>query len=235
MSLVVGAIVPLLLGAVPAVRADPPVLEGMEALAPALEQLYLDLHRTPELSLNEEKTAAKLAAALRGAGYEVTERVGGFGVVGVLRNGDGPTVLLRTDMDALPVREQTDLPHASTVVAVNSAGESVPVMHACGHDAHMAAWVGAATLLAQAKDRWRGTLVCAGQPAEEIVQGANRMVDDGLLTRFPRPDFVLGIHVTHLLPGPHSPRFAPDYARTIRTGVAAFTVSAIELMAPGTR
>ncbi len=190
----------ILLGSVRGAAETPPELESLNALYPALEELYIDLHQHPELSFREEKTAAKMAAELRSAGYEVTEGIGGFGVVGVLRNGDGPTVLLRTDMDALPIKEQTDLPFASTVVAKNDAGENVPVMHACGHDVHMAAWIGAANLLAGSKDRWRGTLVFVGQPAEEIVQGAKRMVDDGLFTRFPKPDFVLGIHVSHHVP-----------------------------------
>lgn len=172
----------------------------MVALYPSLDKLYLDLHQSPELSMREEKTAAKMAERLRGAGFEVTEGVGGLGVVGVLRNGEGPTVLVRTDMDALPVKEQTDLPYASKVVATNEAGESVPVMHACGHDAHMASWVGAAVLLAQSKEKWHGTLVFVGQPAEEIVQGATRMVNDGLFTRFPKPDFVIGIHVANTMP-----------------------------------
>lgn len=194
------AVVSTLLGSINHAAADPPDVNGLDVVYPALEQLYFDLHQNPELSLREEKTAAKLAAQLRSAGVEVTENVGGFGVVGVLRNGDGPTVMLRTDMDALPIKEQTGLPHASTVVAMNDAGESVPVMHACGHDVHMAVWVGAANLLARSKDRWRGTLVFVGQPAEEIVQGASRMVGDGLFTRFPKPDFVLGIHVSHMLP-----------------------------------
>jgi hippurate hydrolase len=180
--------------------AVPLELGDLDALYPALEKLYIELHQNPELSLREEKTAARMAAELRSAGFEVTEAVGGFGVVGVLRNGDGPTVMLRTDMDALPVKEQTDLSFASTAVAVSDSGESVPVMHACGHDVHMVAWIGAANLLARSQDRWRGTLVFVGQPAEEIVQGAAKMVSDGLLTRFPKPDFVLGIHVTHLLP-----------------------------------
>lgn len=126
--------------------------------------------------------------------------MGGHGLVAVLANGAGPTVMVRTDMDALPVKEKTGLPYASTVVVKNDAGETVPVMHACGHDVHMAAWVGAAALLSQAKNRWHGTLVFVGQPAEEVLRGANLMIKDGLLTRFPRPDFVVGIHDTNLLP-----------------------------------
>ncbi len=198
--LIVGAAVPLFFGAVDACRAGPPELAELDTLYPALDKLYIDLHQNPELSLHEEKTAAKMAELLRSAGFEVTEKVGGLGVVGVLRNGPGPTVLLRTDMDALPVKEQTDLPFASAAMGVNQAGETVPVMHACGHDAHMASWIGAANLLAHAKDRWHGTLVFVGQPAEEIVQGATRMVNDGLFTRFPKPDFVVGIHVANTMP-----------------------------------
>ncbi|HMK39313.1 MAG TPA: amidohydrolase [Bacteroidota bacterium] len=175
-------------------------LAGLQAVYPALDSLYIDLHRNPELSLHEEKTAAKMAARLRGLGFEVTEHVGGYGVVGVLKNGAGPTVLVRTDMDALPVREQTGLPYASTVTVRDDAGETVPVMHACGHDIHMTSWVGAATLLSHSRDRWQGTLVFVGQPAEEVVQGAGRMIRDGFLKRFPKPDFALGIHDTHALP-----------------------------------
>ena len=178
----------------------PTELAGLRALYPSLDSLYIDLHKNPELSFHEEKTAAKLATRLRDLGFEVTERVGGYGVVGVLKNGAGPTVLVRTDMDALPIREQTGLPYASTIAAKNDAGETVPVMHACGHDIHMSSWVGAATLLARARDRWHGTLIFVGQPAEEMVQGAERMVKDGLLTRFPKPDFLLGLHDTNLLP-----------------------------------
>ncbi|MGH7242130.1 MAG: amidohydrolase [Phycisphaerales bacterium] len=174
--------------------------EVMDAIYPSLDSLYIDLHQNPELSLKEEKTAKKMADQLRTAGYEVTEGVGGLGVVGVLRNGAGPTVLFRTDMDALPVLEQTDLPFASKVMSVNQVGDTVPVMHACGHDAHMAAWLGAARVLSQSKDFWRGTLVFVAQPAEEVVYGAKAMVNDGLFTRFPKPDFVLGIHVANTMP-----------------------------------
>ena len=179
---------------------ETPGLTGLRALYPSLDSLYMDLHQHPELSLHEEKTAAKMASRLKSLGFEVTEGVGGYGVVGVLKNGAGPTLLVRTDMDGLPVKEQTGLPYASTATAKNDAGETVPVMHACGHDMHMAAWIGAATLLRGARDRWHGTLVFVGQPAEEIVQGAERMIKDGLYTRFPKPNFVLGLHDTHLLP-----------------------------------
>jgi amidohydrolase len=190
-----------LVGTGSALAAAPsPQIAGLDALYPSLDALYLDLHRNPELSFQEVKTAAKMASQLRALGFEVTERVGGHGVVGVLRNGKGPTIMVRTDMDALPVKEQTKLPYASTVTVRDAGGNTVPVMHACGHDIHMTSWVGTAALLAGAKDKWQGTLVFVGQPAEELLQGANAMVKDGLLTRFPKPDFVLGLHDTNFIP-----------------------------------
>ncbi len=185
--------------ACPATLAAGP-LDRLDALYPSLDALYIDLHQTPELSLREEKTAAKMAAKLRELGLEVTERVGGWGVVGVLKNGPGPTVLLRADMDGLPVKEQTDLPYASTATGTNSAGETVPTMHACGHDVHMTAWVGTAALLAASKTEWKGTVLFVGQPAEEVVAGARAMVADGLFTKFPKPDHCIGIHVTNTMP-----------------------------------
>ena len=190
----------LLLGSRHALADGPSELAGLHALYPSLDSLYIDLHKNPELSLHEEKTASKLAARLRSLGFEVTDHVGGYGVVGVMKNGTGPTVLVRTDMDALPVKEQTGLPYASTTTVRNDAGGNVPVMHACGHDIHMASWVGAATLLAQTRNLWHGTLVFVGQPAEEVLQGADLMIKAGLLTRFPKPDFVLGLHDTQVLP-----------------------------------
>ncbi|OJT20486.1 peptidase M20 [Archangium sp. Cb G35] len=177
-----------------AAKAPSPALEGLDALYPELDALYRDLHQNPELSHQEEKTAAKLAERLRALGFEVTPKVGGHGVVAVLRNGKGPTVLLRTDMDALPVEEKTGLPYASKAMAKDDTGQSVPVMHACGHDVHMTAWVGTATLLARAKNRWRGTLVMVGQPAEERGSGARGMLADGLYKRFPKPDFAVALH-----------------------------------------
>jgi hippurate hydrolase len=174
--------------------APSPVLKGLDGLYPELDALYRELHQAPELSLQEARTAAKLAERLRALGFEVTTNVGGHGVVGVLRNGKGPTVMLRTDLDGLPVEEKTGLPYASKVTAKDEAGQTVPVMHACGHDVHMTSWVGAATLLARAKERWRGTLVMVGQPAEERGSGARRMLEDGLFTRFPKPDFALAVH-----------------------------------------
>ena len=175
-------------------------LEGLDQLYPQLDALYLDLHRHPELSMKEQHTSARMADELRKLGYEVTAGVGGTGVVGVLRNGKGPTVLLRTELDALPVEEKTGLPYASTATGVNPAGQTVPVMHACGHDAHMAAWTGAATLLAKMKDRWRGTVMMIGQPGEETVQGARAMIADGLFQRFPKPDFSVAVHDSSDLP-----------------------------------
>ena len=171
-----------------------PALAPLDALYPELDKLYLDLHQTPELSLHEEKTAAKMASHLRALGFEVTERVGGYGVVGVLKNRKGPTVLVRADMDALPVEERTGFPYASKVTVKDDSGVLVPVMHACGHDIHMTSWVGAATMLARAKDRWRGTLVMIAQPAEEKGGGAAAMLKDGLFTRFPKPDFAISFH-----------------------------------------
>ena len=161
---------------------------------PRLDALYKHLHANPELSLQEEKTAARMAAELREAGFAVTEKVGGHGVVGVLKNGPGPTVMIRTDLDGLPVVERTGLPYASKARAKDPQGTDVGVMHACGHDVHMASWVGTARALSATKDRWRGTVVMVGQPAEEIGAGAPAMLKDGLFTRFPRPDYALALH-----------------------------------------
>ena len=177
-----------------------PALSPLDSIYPELEKIYIDLHQTPELSRHEEKTAAKLAALLRPLGFEVTEKVGGTGVVGVMKNGKGPTVLIREDMDALPVEERTGLPYASHVTTTDDSGATVHVMHACGLDVHMTSLVGAATLLSRAKSRWRGTLVVIGQPAEERGGGAMGMLKDGLFTRFPKPDFVIGLHDSAILP-----------------------------------
>jgi hippurate hydrolase len=168
----------------------------------SLVSTYKMLHAAPELSHHEEKTSAFFAAQLRSFGYTVTERVGkydrpqfsGYGVVAIMKNGDGPTVLVRTDLDALPVEEKTGLPYASTVKTKNEAGQDVGVMHACGHDIHITNMIGTAKLLAQIKDQWRGTLILIGQPAEETVDGAKALLGDGLFTRFPKPDFLLALH-----------------------------------------
>lgn len=169
---------------------------------PSLVATYKQLHLAPELSQHEEKSAALVAGRLRELGYTVTERVGkydepgmvSYGVVAVLKNGNGPTVYVRTDMDALPVVEQTGLPYASTVKTKNATGEEVGVMHACGHDIHMTTFMGAAKVLAATKSHWHGTLVLIGQPAEEVVKGAAAMLRDGLYERFGRPDFVIAFH-----------------------------------------
>jgi hippurate hydrolase len=174
-----------------AVAAEPPVDEYVQ-----LEKLYQHLHRNPELSFKEEKTAARLAKELRQAGFKVTMKVGGHGVVGVLENGEGPVVMLRADMDALPVPEQTGLPYASAVTTVDDLGKTVPVMHACGHDMHMTVWAGTARRLAAMKDKWRGTLMMVAQPAEEKGLGAQAMLNDGLFELFPRPDYAFALHVS---------------------------------------
>jgi amidohydrolase len=161
---------------------------------PSLEKLYRTLHANPELSTMEVNTAKRLADEARAAGFAVTEKVGGTGIVAVLKNGPGPTLMLRTDMDALPVEENTGLAFASHVRMKNAKGEEMPVMHACGHDIHMTVWTGVARRMAAEKEKWSGTLVMIGQPAEETVQGAKAMLADGLFTRFPRPDFNLMIH-----------------------------------------
>jgi amidohydrolase len=162
------------------------VLEGLDGMLEDLAALYKDVHSHPELSMQEERTAGVAADRLRAEGFEVTDRVGNTGVVGLLRNGDGPTVMLRADMDALPIQEQTGLEYASTVDGV---------MHACGHDIHVTWLVGAAALLARSQNGWRGTLMAVFQPAEEIAAGAQAMIDDGLFQRFPKPDVILGQHV----------------------------------------
>ena len=171
------------------------VLKGLDRLLPDLEALYKDVHAHPELSMQETRTAGLAADRLRTAGFEVSTGVGKTGVVGVLRNGEGPTVMLRADMDALPIEEATDLPYASTIRARDRVGNIVPVGHMCGHDMHVACLVGAATLLAQAREAWRGTLLAVFQPGEETAEGAQAMIDDGLFDRFPKPAVVLGQHV----------------------------------------
>jgi hippurate hydrolase len=170
-------------------------LTNLKPLLPGLEAFYIDVHSHPELSMQEVRTAGLAADQLRASGYEVTTGVGNTGVVGVLRNGAGPTVMLRADMDALPVEEMTGLPYASKVKAKDRDGRTVPVMHACGHDMHVTWLVGAARLMAQARQAWSGTLLAVFQPAEETAEGAQAMIDDGLFKRFPRPDVILGQHV----------------------------------------
>ena len=171
------------------------VLAGLPDLLPTLEAAYKDVHAHPELSMQETRTAALAARHLADHGYEVTTGVGKTGVVGLLRNGEGPTVMLRADMDALPIKEATGLDYASTASATDPSGQTTPVAHACGHDMHVAWLMGASALFAGARDAWKGTLLAVFQPGEETAQGARAMIDDGLLTRFPKPDVVLGQHV----------------------------------------
>ncbi len=175
---------------------------GYDAIARDLDSLYVELHKTPELSKQEEKTAAKVADRLRALGYEVTTGIGGHGVAAVLKNGKGPTVMLRADLDGLPVEEKTGLPYASEVPGH---------MHACGHDAHMTSLIGAATLLARNKKSWRGTLLLVVQPAEEVGEGAKAMLADGLFTKFPKPDFAVMVHVHGGTPAGEV-RYVPGYA-----------------------
>lgn len=177
-----------------------PVRDATRQALPQLMEFYRDFHANPELSLHEVQSAAKLAAEARKAGFEVTEKVGGTGVVAVLRNGTGPVVLIRADMDALPVVEDTGLPFASKVRATTDEGQETGVMHACGHDTHMAAWIGTLRNLAAMKDKWKGTVVMIGQPAEERGMGARMMLEDGLFTRFPRPQYALAFHDSASLP-----------------------------------
>jgi len=194
----------LLLSALPAVSlfAQQTPQSLADAELPSLLAIYKDIHAHPELSMHEERSAAIVAKELKAAGYQVTERVGKydkasvtcFGVVGVMKNGAGPIVLVRTDLDALPVHEETDLPYASTVTTKNDEGKEVPVMHACGHDTHIAAFIGTARALAKLKDQWHGTIVFVAQPAEETGNGARALLKGGLYDRFGKPDFALGFH-----------------------------------------
>src|SRR5436309_1043439 len=182
--------------------AQPTPQSLVDADLPSLLGIYKDIHSHPELSAHEERTAALVAKELRAAGCQVTEHLGkyeksalkGYGVVGVMKNGDGPTVLVRTDMDALPVEEETGLPYASKVVAKNEEGKDVHVMHACGHDVHVAAFMGTARALEKLEDEWHGTIVFVAQPAEEIGAGARALLKDGLYDRFGKPNFALGFH-----------------------------------------
>ena len=171
------------------------ILSNLDRLLPDLEALYKDVHSHPELSMQETRTAGLAADRLRGSGYEVTTGIGKTGVVGLLRNGDGPTVMLRADMDALPVEEATSLSYSSKVKATDQDGKSVPVGHMCGHDMHVAWLAGAANLFSLTRDAWQGTLMVVFQPGEETAQGAQAMIDDGLFKRFPKPAVVLGQHV----------------------------------------
>jgi hippurate hydrolase len=196
----------------PAVPASDTVLDdAIHADMPELMALYRDLHANPELSMQEVRSPAMLAAEARKLGFDVTEKVGKTGVVAVMENGAGPTLLIRADMDGLPVTEQTGLPFASTVRSTSHSGVESGVMHACGHDTHMTAWLGTARRLAAMKEQWSGTLVMILQPGEETVEGARAMLDDGLFTRFPKPDYLLAFHDAAALPAGQI-GITPDYA-----------------------
>jgi hippurate hydrolase len=209
----------LALASMPAVAAAPTVPAAeIDAQYPAVEKLYRDLHRNPELAFHETKTAATLAARLEELGFQVTTGVGGTGIVALLANGGGPVVMLRTELDALPIEEKTGLPFASTVTVKNDAGDRVPVGHMCGHDLHMAAFIGTAALMTAHRSQWRGTLMLVGQPAEELVAGATAMLKDGLFTRFPKPDAALGMHDEHTLPA-GVVGFHPGWFRANSTGL----------------
>lgn len=165
-----------------------------------LSELFVHLHENPELSFQEFETSKRIASELSALGYDVTPEVGRTGVVGVFENGPGPTVLIRADMDGLPVKEDTGLPYASTATQANIVGKVLPVMHACGHDVHMTSLIGTARQMMRLKDEWSGTLVMIGQPAEEIISGARAMIQDGLYERFPKPDYAIGFHVWSPVP-----------------------------------
>lgn len=177
------------------------VLAGLDRVRAWQEDFYRDLHRHPELSHQEHRTAAMVAERLSGFGYQVQEGVGGTGVLGIRDNGSGPVLLLRADMDALPVQETTGVPYASTVTATDADGSEVPVAHACGHDVHVTCLLGAAELFAERVDRWKGTVITLFQPAEEVGDGARRMLDDGLAELIPAPDVALAQHVVAMPAG----------------------------------
>lgn len=223
-SVLISLLLPVAAGA-----QQPAVDKIVDQELPSLVSTYKQLHAAPELSHHEEKTSALLARELRSYGYEVTEHVGkysnaawqGYGIVAVMKNGSGPTVLVRADMDALPVEEQTGLAYASHVRTKNEAGVDVGVMHACGHDIHVTSLLGTARALAQIKDQWHGTLVLIGQPAEEVIDGSRAMLADGLYSRFPKPDYALALHdSSDLETGKIS--YTPGYALASSTSVDVF-------------
>jgi hippurate hydrolase len=168
--------------------------QEIEKLYPALDKLYKHLHQNPEISLQEKETSARMADELKKAGYEVSTGIGGYGVIGVLKNGPGPVLLIRTDMDALPMEEKTGLPYASTKKTIGNDGKETFVAHSCGHDIHMSVFIGTAQLMAANKQSWRGTLLMVGQPSEENGMGAWNMLNDGLNSRFPHPDYAIALH-----------------------------------------
>jgi hippurate hydrolase len=214
------------------VHCQEPLNTIIERELPSLIQVYTHLHSHPELSYQEKETSSFVANELRRLGFDVTEHVGkytepartGYGIVGLLRNGQGPTVLIRTDLDALPVEEKTGLPYASKVRERNDAGDQVPVMHACGHDIHMTSFLGTARMLSRLRDRWKGTIVMIGQPSEERGAGAQAMLRDGLYTRFPKPDYLLAMHDDALM----------EAGKVgIREGYALASVTSVDIIVRG--
>ncbi|MEL7386487.1 MULTISPECIES: M20 metallopeptidase family protein [Pseudoalteromonas] len=173
---------------------------NLQQTMPEIEKLYLDLHQSPELSYHEKQTGQKIAKQLKQLGFTVTDNVGGYGVVGIYENGDGPTIMIRTDTDGLPIVEQTGKPYASKVTVTNDTGATVGVMHGCGHDIHMSSFIGTAQQLMTHKDQWQGTLMMVAQPAEEVGGGAKAMLKEGLFTKYPTPDHVIGLHVSASVP-----------------------------------
>ena len=172
----------------------------LDKTMPAIEKLYLDLHQSPELSYHEQQTGQKIAKQLKQLGFDVTDNVGGFGVVGIYKNGNGPTIMIRTDTDGLPIIEQTGKPYASKVTVTNDEGATVGVMHGCGHDIHMSSFIGTAQQLVMHKDAWQGTLMMVAQPAEEVGGGAKAMLKEGLFSKYPTPDHVIALHVSASVP-----------------------------------
>ncbi|MDG5749123.1 amidohydrolase [Qipengyuania sp. XHP0207] len=213
------------MGSTPAL-ADPAQIEAAVATDydSHLEDLFVHFHRNPELSFLETETAKRMAAELRNAGLEVTENVGGTGVVGMLKNGDGPLIMLRADMDGLPVKERSGLDYASTATQVAPDGETYPVMHACGHDVHITSMVGTARRLVAMKDDWSGTLMFVVQPAEERVGGAKAMLEDGLYDRFGQPDYALAFHVASIL---------PTGKVSAAEGIQYSSADSVDIMVPG--
>jgi amidohydrolase len=199
-TLVIGGVIGAASASLQAAPLPAPFTQQLNANYPAIETFYQDLHKNPELGFNEHQTAAKLAERAKALGFEVTTGVGGTGVVALMKNGPGPVVMLRTEMDALPVQEKTGLAYASKVTTKNAAGDTVPVAHACGHDLHMSAWYGTAKLMADNRKAWSGTLMLIGQPSEETVHGAAAMLKDGLFKRFPKPDYALSFHDDATMP-----------------------------------
>lgn len=203
---------------------EAPISDAVKKEIPGIVKIYQELHANPELSFQEYRTAAFLAKELRALKFEVREKIGRTGVVGVLKNGDGPKVLVRTDMDALPVLENTGLAFASKMVAKNEKGQDTGVMHACGHDVHMTAWLGIARIFSANRTNWKGTLILIAQPAEEIGLGAKAMLEDGLYKDFPKPDFALALHCD---------AFRPTGTIGVCEGVACANVDSVDIVVKG--